>query len=50
MTHRAVAFTTAHPGVTSALIGVGTLNQACQALPLANPDLRRRPMTERAAA
>ncbi|GAA4177748.1 aldo/keto reductase [Phytohabitans flavus] len=85
MTHLAMAFTIAHPGVTSALIGVrtmdhldalltgldvtltddildrideivppgtdiGTLDQAYQPPALANPDLRRRPITARAAA
>jgi aryl-alcohol dehydrogenase-like predicted oxidoreductase len=85
MTHLAMAFTIAHPGVTSALIGVrtmdhldalltgldvtltddildrideivppgtdiGTLDQAYQPPTLANPDLRRRPLTARAAA
>jgi aryl-alcohol dehydrogenase-like predicted oxidoreductase len=85
MTHLAMAFTTAHPGVTSALIGVrtiehldalltgldvtltgdvldrideivppgtdaGRLDQAYQAPALTDPDLRRRPLTARAAA
>ncbi len=85
MTHLAMAFTIAHPGVTSALIGVrtmdhldgllagldvtltddvldrideivppgtdvGTLDQAYQPPALANPGLRRRPLTARAAA
>jgi aryl-alcohol dehydrogenase (NADP+) len=84
MTHLAMAFTIAHPDVTSALIGVrtmdhldalltglevtltddildrideivppgsdiGTLDQAYQPPALANPDLRRRPLTDRAA-
>jgi aryl-alcohol dehydrogenase (NADP+) len=85
MTHLAMAFTIAHPGVTSALVGVrtmdhldalltgldvtltddildrideivppgadvGTLDQAYQPPALANPGLRRRPLTARAAA
>jgi aryl-alcohol dehydrogenase-like predicted oxidoreductase len=85
MTHLAMAFTIAHPGVTSALIGVrtmdhldalltgldvtltddildriddivppgtdiGTLDQAYRPAALTNPDLRRRPLTARAAA
>jgi aryl-alcohol dehydrogenase-like predicted oxidoreductase len=85
MTHLAMAFTIAHPGVTSALIGVrtmehldalltgldvtltddvldrideivppgtdvSTLDQAYQPPALANPGLRRRPSTARAAA
>ncbi|SMC85271.1 aldo/keto reductase [Kibdelosporangium aridum] len=85
MTHLAMAFTIAHPGVTSALIGartmdhldslltgldvtltddildrideivppgtdIGTLDQAYQPPALENPDLRRRPLTARAAA
>jgi aryl-alcohol dehydrogenase-like predicted oxidoreductase len=85
MTHLAMAFTIAHPGVTSALIGVrtmdhldallagldvtltddildrideifppgtdvGMLDQAYQPPALANPALRRRPLTARAAA
>jgi aryl-alcohol dehydrogenase-like predicted oxidoreductase len=85
MTHLAMAFTIAHPGVTSALLGartmdhlngllaglevaltddildridelvppgtdVGTLDQAYQPPALENPGLRRRPLTERAAA
>jgi aryl-alcohol dehydrogenase (NADP+) len=85
MTHLAMAFAIAHPGVTSALVGVrtmdhldalltgldvtltddildriddivppgtdiGTLDQAYQPPALANPDLRRRPLTARAAA
>ncbi|MFC0109735.1 aldo/keto reductase [Kibdelosporangium aridum] len=85
MTHLAMAFTIAHPGVTSALIGartmdhldslltgldvtltddifdrideivppgtdIGILDQAYQPPALENPDLRRRPLTARAAA
>ena len=85
MTHLAMAFTIAHPGVTSALLGartmdhlddllagldvaladdildriddivppgidVGTLDQAYQPPTLENPNLRRRPLVERAAA
>jgi aryl-alcohol dehydrogenase-like predicted oxidoreductase len=85
MTHLAMAFTIAHPGVTSALIGprtmghlddliagfdvtlsdeildrideivppgtdVGTLDQAYLPPALRSPDLRRRPLGERAAA
>jgi aryl-alcohol dehydrogenase-like predicted oxidoreductase len=85
MTHLAMAFTIAHPGVTSALLGartmahlddllagldvtltddvldrideivppgtdVGVLDQAYQAPALENPALRRRALTERAAA
>jgi aryl-alcohol dehydrogenase (NADP+) len=85
MTHLAMAFTIAHPGVTSALLGartmdhldgllagldvvltddvldrideivspgidVGALDQAYQPPALENPDLRRRPLTARAAA
>ncbi|MCP2163214.1 aldo/keto reductase [Goodfellowiella coeruleoviolacea] len=85
MTHLAMAFTIAHPGVTTALLGVrtmshldgllagldvtltddvldrideivppgtdvGTLDQAYQPPALENPNLRRRPLTGRAAA
>jgi aryl-alcohol dehydrogenase-like predicted oxidoreductase len=85
MIHLAMAFTIAHPGVTSALLGartmdqldgllagldvaltddildrideivppgtdIGTLDQAYQPPALQNPDLRRRPLTARAAA
>jgi aryl-alcohol dehydrogenase (NADP+) len=85
MTHLAMAFTIAHPGVTSALLGartmeqlegllagldvsltddvldrideivppgidVGALDQTYQPPALANPSLRRRPVTARAAA
>jgi aryl-alcohol dehydrogenase-like predicted oxidoreductase len=85
MTHLAMAFTIAHPGVTSALLGartmghlddllagldvsltddvldrideivppgtdVGTLDQAYQPPALQDPNLRRRPVTARAAA
>jgi aryl-alcohol dehydrogenase-like predicted oxidoreductase len=85
MTHLAMAFTIAHPGVTSALLGartinhlddllagldvtltddildrideivppgtdVGTLDQAYRPPALQNPNLRRRPLTARAAA
>ena len=85
MTHLAMAFTIAHPGITSALIGirtmehldgllkglevtltddvldrideivppgtdVGTLDQAYQSPALTDSALRRRPLTERAAA
>jgi aryl-alcohol dehydrogenase-like predicted oxidoreductase len=85
MTHLAMAFAIAHPGVTSAIIGprtmehlddllagadvtltdeildqideivppgtdVGTLDMAYRPPALQRPDLRRRPVTERAAA
>src|SRR5580693_1358137 len=85
MTHLAMAFAIAHPGVTSAIIGprtmeqlddllagldvtltdevldrideivppgtdVGTLDMAYKPTALQRPDLRRRPVTERAAA
>jgi aryl-alcohol dehydrogenase-like predicted oxidoreductase len=85
MTHLAMAFAIAHPGVTSAIIGprtmehlddllagldvtltdeildqideivppgtdVGTLDMAYRPPALQHPDLRRRPVTERAAA
>jgi aryl-alcohol dehydrogenase-like predicted oxidoreductase len=85
LTHLAMAFAIAHPGVTSALIGVrttdhldsllsgldvtlsddvldrideivppgtdvGALDQAYQPAALEHPDLRRRPLAERAAA
>ncbi|MFE0363969.1 aldo/keto reductase [Streptomyces griseoaurantiacus] len=85
MTHLAMAFTLAHPGVTSALMGVrtmehldgllggldvtltddvldrideivppgtdiGTLDQAYRPPAVENPDLRRRPRADRAAA
>ena len=85
MTHLAMAFAIAHPGVTSAIIGprtmeqlddllasvgvtltdeildaidaivppgtdVGRLDMAYQPPAIANPDLRRRPVAERAAA
>ncbi len=85
MTHLAMAFTIAHPGVTSAIIGprtmeqlndllagvevtltdeildqideivppgtdVGTLDMAYRPPALQRPDLRRRPVSERAAA
>ena len=85
LTHLAMAFTIAHPGVTSALLGprtmahlddllagvdvtltdeildrideivppgtdVSRLDQAYLSPPLQNPNLRRRPLNERAAA
>jgi aryl-alcohol dehydrogenase (NADP+) len=56
MTHLAMAFTIAHPGVTSALLGARTtdhldgLDQAYQPPALENPGLRRRPLTAPSAA